>query len=80
MFDAAKLLLQTAKTCQFERKNTKKVQKNALFSKKVHFFCLVDALWAMGRADGAIGYGLLAIDLLTVHLVGFLGFFAENLN
>lgn len=50
------------------------------FLRKVHFFCLVDALGAMGRADGAIGYGLLAIDLLTVHLVGFLGFFAENLN
>ena len=50
------------------------------FLRKVHFFCLVDALWAMERADGDIGYGLLAIDLLTVHLVGFLGFFAENLN
>ena len=57
-----------------------KIQKNALFLRKVHFFCLVDALWAIGRADGAIGYGLLAIDLLTVHLVGFLRFFAENLN
>ena len=50
------------------------------FLRKVHFFCLVDALWAMGRADGAIGYELLAIDLLTVHFVGFLCFFAENLN
>ena len=58
----------------------KKNKKNTLFWGKVHFFCLVDALWAMGRADGAIGYGLLAIDLLTVHLVCLLSFFAENLN
>ena len=55
-------------------------KKIHFFLGKVHFFCLVDALWAMGRADGAIGYGLLAIDLLTVHIVGFLSFFAENLN
>ena len=68
------------KLVSLKEKIQKKVQKNALFLRKVHFFCLVDALGAMGRADGAIGYGLLAIDLLTVHLVGFLGFFAENLN
>ena len=30
------------------------------------FFCLVDALWAMGRADGAIGYGLLAMGAMLL--------------
>ena len=68
------------KLVSLKEKKQKKCKKNALFLRKVRFFCLVDALWAMGRADGAIGYGLLAIDLLTVHLVGFLCFFAENLN
>ena len=32
LFDAAKLLLHTAKTCQYVKKKQKKVQKNALFS------------------------------------------------
>ena len=36
------------------------------FLRKVHFFCLVDALWAMGRADGAIGYGLLAMGVMLL--------------
>ena len=36
MKSAAKLLHQTAKTCQY-------VRKNALFCEKVHFFCLRDA-------------------------------------
>ena len=68
------------KLVSLKEKKTKKVQKKRTFFEKSAFFSLVDALWAMGRADGAIGYGLLAIDLLTVHLICLLGFFAENLN
>ena len=44
----------------------KKIKKIHFFLGKVHFFCLVDALWAMGRADGAIGYGLLAMGAMLL--------------
>ena len=44
----------------------KKNKKNTLFLGKSAFFCLVDALWAMGRADGAIGYGLLAMGAMLL--------------
>ena len=67
------------KLVSLKEKNKKSAKKCTFFEKSA-FFSLVDALWAMGRADGAIGYGLLAIDLLTVHLVCLLSFFAENLN
>jgi hypothetical protein len=35
----AKVVRQTAKTCQY-------VKKNALFCEKVHFLCLVNGLYA----------------------------------
>ena len=44
----------------------KKNKKNTLFFGKSAFFCLVDALGAMGRADGAIGYGLLAMGAMLL--------------